>query len=231
MARSAYFRIFTLTEVQQTFYHPPQTQTLERWRSEAPANFEFTLKAWQLITHPPTSPTYRRLRRPIPPSQRRYYGGFQPTAQVLDAWRTTLEAARALAARIIVFQSPASFTPSERNIANLRSFFTAIKPQRTDLICGWEPRGDWPAELVARLVRELNLIWIVDPFVTAPPTHQPLGYFRLHGKPGTNYRYSYSDAELRQLLVWCRPPHSRRTYVLFNNTAMVSDAQRFLRLI
>ncbi|HWP39889.1 MAG TPA: DUF72 domain-containing protein [Tepidisphaeraceae bacterium] len=231
MARSAYFRIFTLTEVQQTFYHPPQTQTLERWRDEAPANFEFTLKAWQLITHPATSPTYRRLRRAIAPSQRGFYGAFQPTAQVLEAWQTTLSAARALAARIIVFQSPSSFIPSQQNIANLRAFFTTIQPERADMMCGWESRGSWPADLVARLVGELNLIWITDPFVTVGQTDQPIRYFRLHGRPGTNYRYSYSDAELQQLLRWCRAVPARQTYVLFNNTAMVADAQRFLRLI
>ncbi|MHC1610664.1 MAG: DUF72 domain-containing protein [Candidatus Methanospirareceae archaeon] len=34
----------------------------ERWRLRAPKEFEFTVKAWQLITHEPTSPTYRKAR-------------------------------------------------------------------------------------------------------------------------------------------------------------------------
>jgi len=56
----AYFRQFPVLEVQHTFYDPPPLKTLESWRAKAPADFEFTIKAWQVITHAGTSPTYRR---------------------------------------------------------------------------------------------------------------------------------------------------------------------------
>ena len=59
-ARSEYYKAFQLVEVQQTFYHPPALKTVEKWRSDAPGDFEFTLKAWQLITHEFKSPNYRR---------------------------------------------------------------------------------------------------------------------------------------------------------------------------
>ncbi|HSJ15130.1 MAG TPA: DUF72 domain-containing protein [Longimicrobiales bacterium] len=59
---AAYYRSFDVVEVQQTFYDPPAPGTLARWRAEAPAGFEFTMKAWQVITHFGTSSTYRRLR-------------------------------------------------------------------------------------------------------------------------------------------------------------------------
>jgi uncharacterized protein YecE (DUF72 family) len=52
-----------VVEVQQTFHDPPPLATLQRWRVEAPADFEFTPKAWQVITHLGTSRTCRRLRR------------------------------------------------------------------------------------------------------------------------------------------------------------------------
>jgi len=55
-----------VVEVQQTFYQIPRIATGKRWREEAPPDFEFTMKAWQLITHEPSSPTYRRLRTVIP---------------------------------------------------------------------------------------------------------------------------------------------------------------------
>ena len=54
-----YFSHFRLVEVQQTLYKMPKLETALRWRQQAPSDFEFTLKAWQLITHPATSPTYR----------------------------------------------------------------------------------------------------------------------------------------------------------------------------
>jgi uncharacterized protein YecE (DUF72 family) len=58
LAQPRYFRTFRLLEVRQTFYQPPRLATLQRWRQQAPPGFEFTLKAWQLITHEPTSPTF-----------------------------------------------------------------------------------------------------------------------------------------------------------------------------
>ncbi len=47
------------------FYEPPRDGTMRRWRAQAPIDFEFTIKAWQLITHDALSPTYRRLRSPL----------------------------------------------------------------------------------------------------------------------------------------------------------------------
>ena len=119
VAREKYYRLFPVTEVQQTFYQPPRLATLERWRAEAPASFEFTLKAWQLITHTHNPRTYRRLAEPIAESKRRRYGRFQMTDEVMKAWRITLECATALEAKILIFQCPKSFTPSDQNVNNL----------------------------------------------------------------------------------------------------------------
>lgn len=68
LTRSEYTQLLSAVETQQTFYQPPQIKTLERWRAEAPAGFEFTVKAWQLITHQSSSPTYRRLKRKRKPT-------------------------------------------------------------------------------------------------------------------------------------------------------------------
>ncbi|MDI3299633.1 MAG: DUF72 domain-containing protein, partial [Bacillota bacterium] len=54
-ARELYYREFPLVEVQQTFYQLPRPATAERWRQEAPPGFLFAMKAWQLITHDPSS--------------------------------------------------------------------------------------------------------------------------------------------------------------------------------
>jgi len=55
-----YLSQYELVEAQQTFYKPPRLKTALRWRREAPPQFEFAVKAWQLITHPISSITYRR---------------------------------------------------------------------------------------------------------------------------------------------------------------------------
>ena len=222
MRQAELFRRFALLEVQQTFYHPPQLKTVERWRREAPPDFRFTLKAWQAITHPAASPTYRRSK--LSPAERRQCGLFRDTVLVRTAWETTRQLARALAAEFVVFQCPPQFLPTEENVANIRRFFTWA--QRDRLRFGWEPRHpDW-WELVAGLCQELDLIHVVDPFYEAPRYGLP-HYFRLHGQPrGTyrwEYKYQYSADELAVIARLCRMAD---TYCLFNNDRMCDDAQR-----
>ena len=217
-ARSTYFRHFLVVEVQQTFYQPPRLATLERWRREAPPGFEFTLKAWQLVTHLAGSPTYRRLKEPL--DRPEDAGFFQPTDLVFAAWERTRQAARCLSAPIILFQCPASFTPCERHTANMRAFFSAI--ERDDSCLAWEPRGLWPDILVEELCRELDLVHCVDPYKRRSVHGRP-AYFRLHGREG--YRYRYSDGDLQQLAGYCAAQET--AYCLFNNMTIFEDARRF----
>ncbi len=97
--REEYYKNFKVVEVQQTFYKPPKLSTAKKWRKEAPKDFEFTVKAFQIITHPPNSTTYRRLGyRP------RNAGFFKPCKEVFEAWEITEEIAKVLKAKVIVFQ-------------------------------------------------------------------------------------------------------------------------------
>jgi len=223
-----YATTFPVVEVQQTFYQPPRLSTLNRWRSQVPRDFEFTLKAWQLITHEASSPTYRRLREKLDNHQRREAGAFRLSATVMAAWQRTLECARALASRIIVFQSPAGFLPTKANKANLKAFFREIRrvaPSREPRIYVWEPRGKWKPEEVRDLCDELSLVHGVDPFPQHPTT-PGLGYFRLHGRTG--YRYRYTEADLQALLKMARA--FVQCSVLFNNISMLKDAKSFQQL-
>jgi uncharacterized protein YecE (DUF72 family) len=224
LQRQKYYAAFPLVEVQDSFYQPPLTRTAARWRAEAPPSFEFSLKAWQLITHEPSSPTYRRLRQPIPPDRRDRYGAFRPTDEVQAAWARTVEVARALASRVIVFQCPPRFTPTDEHVGWLRRFFTGI--DRGAFMLAWEPRGDWPGDLVAGLCADLGLVHVVDPLREAPRS-AGLRYFRLHGVTG--YRYLHTDEDLGAIadrLVLEAP-----SYVLFDNFFMGEDAKRLLALL
>lgn len=80
-----YFQTLKLVEVQKTFYRPPMPSTATKWRESAPEEFEFTVKAWQLITHPPESPTYKKANLVI--KNRENYGFFKPTKEVFEAWK------------------------------------------------------------------------------------------------------------------------------------------------
>src|SRR5918911_676564 len=85
-ARAEYYALLPAVEVQHTFYQPPRLTTLAQWRAEAPPAFEFTLKAWQLITHRASSPTYRRLKRELSAEERDGAGSFRASEIVREAW-------------------------------------------------------------------------------------------------------------------------------------------------
>ena len=224
-----YVRVFSAVEVQQTFYQPPSLGTLENWRKKVPADFEFTLKAWQLITHEATSPTYRRLAEKLSDREKREVGAFRLSSRVMAAWQRTIDCARALRSRVILFQCPARFLPAPENISNLRAFFREIDhryPRGRPFLYIWEPRGAWRPSEIGELCEELDLVHGVDP-LQQPSVTDGLGYFRLHGRTG--YAYRYTEADLKQLLTLAQVQES--CYVFFNNVSMWDDAQRFQALL
>jgi uncharacterized protein YecE (DUF72 family) len=220
LKKTDYAEQFPVVEVQQTFYQPPRISTLQHWRTLVPTQFEFALKAWQLITHSATSPTYQRLKTKLTAPELEQCGAFQKSPVVQRAWETTCACAEALGARLLLFQCPASFTPTPQNLDQMRQFFSSI--QRRELRLLWEPRGPWPENLVLSLCQELDLIHAVDPFVSRSVSSE-LIYFRLHG--GKNFKHVFTDAEL----LWIKSliPAHKPSYVMFNNITMLKDARRF----
>jgi len=220
--RGKYFQQFKLVELQQMFYKPPSIGTVRKWREEAPQDFEFSLKAWQVITHLPSSPTYRKSGLQIPRGEESNYGFFKPSEEVFEAWAKTKEIAQVLKTRVIVFQCPARFSPGVENIENMRYFFTNIS--RDEFIFVWEPRGEWDDDIITQLCQELDLIHCINP-LEREAAYGKLKYFRLHG--GRNYRHQYTDDELARL----RELSDSEAYVLFNNLTMYDDALRFKALM
>ena len=224
VSQASYVRRFPVLEVQNTFYDPPADAVLTRWRAAAPQGFEFTIKAWQLVTHESGSPTYRRLKQPLPESDRGQVGAFRATPPVLAGWQRTLECARVLRATAVLLQCPRSFRPTADNVARLRAFLSQVDRPTGRLM--WEPRGEWPRQLLQELCAELDLVHVVDPMQTETVTPEQT-YYRLHGTTG--FRHVHTDEELRRLrdLVDGRPS----PYVMFNNIPRVGDAERFLALL
>jgi uncharacterized protein YecE (DUF72 family) len=228
VAQARYASLFSAVEINSSFYQLPRLETAERWRKTTPPGFEFTLKAWQLITHPPTSPSYRRLSKPISDRKRNRYGSFLPTLEVRDAWQKTLAIAQALKASVILLQTPGTFVPTADNVANVRQFFRWAPRGSSRL--AWEVRGSWSVSLLAQLCREHQVIHAVDP-LKATPVSSALNYFRAHGayegrRIVANHRYA--DSELKRIKEACDKPVN---YVFFSNLTMFEDAKRFAQLI
>jgi uncharacterized protein YecE (DUF72 family) len=219
-----YARNFAVVEVQRTFYEPPTDASMRKWRAATGTDLEYTVKAWQLVTHPAASPTYRRMKRPV--DARDAPGYFRDSPAVREGWQRSLECAEVLSATAILFQCPASFTPTRDNISSMQRFFERIERPRARLL--WEPRGrDWVAARgrAVALCRDLDLVHVVDPFVT--PAHDGAVYWRLHG-PGSSARASYDDAALQELHRMLLDTGATGTaYVMFNNLPRVGDAARF----
>jgi uncharacterized protein YecE (DUF72 family) len=226
VARDKYFKNFGVVEIQSTFYHPPEDALVQRWRDEAPPEFEYTMKAWQLITHDPSSPTYKKLKMEIPSSIAKNFGSFKPTDEVFAAWERTRGVAEILKARIIVFQCPASFVPSSGNKRNLEAFFSQIK--RQGLIMAWEPRGGWEESDVKAICKDLHLLHVVDPF-KASRVHGGRGYFRLHGAGRSRHKYKYTEKDLSRLKTLAAK--FAGSYILFNNVHMLDNSQELKRIL
>lgn len=228
IAKARYFNAFNVVELQQTFYHPPDDKVIKKWHEESPMDFEYTLKAWQLITHEPKSPTYRRLRIKIPPSRQKDYGFFRPTDEVFSAWERTSRIAGVLKSRVIVFQCPPGFTPTAENKKNMKRFFSSI--ERKDFILAWEPRGRWNESEIKAICEELDLIHVVDPF-KASPLWGKIRYYRLHGIVGYNYKYTKDDLIRLGKLIEKDSRNAMDIYCMFNNVYMYDDALALKRLL
>ena len=220
VARRKYFEQYSVVEIQQAFYQLPALPMARKWREEAPGDFEFTAKAWQLITHEPTSPTYRRLTKSISENNRNNYGSFKPTDEVFEAFEATEQFCKNLGAEKIIFQCPPSFGMTSEHVGNIGNFFRQIKGRGFTFI--WEPRGDWDGEEIRAICEELGLVHCVDPLRKAPLS-EGIRYFRLHGLRG--YRYRYTDEDLLELKTkWSE---GGTIYFMFNNTSMMEDSRRF----
>ncbi|MEO0122835.1 MAG: DUF72 domain-containing protein [candidate division WOR-3 bacterium] len=221
VARERYYKKFSVVEVQSTFYDFVNPKTLEKWRAEAPKDFEFVLKAFQFITHSANSPTYKRARH-TENLKLENLGNFKPTKDVLECFKVLTEYAEILKTRVIIFQSPPSFEPRKENIKNMEKFFDKI--DRGNLLFGWESRGKWQPNEIKNICEKLDLVDVVDPFLRES-TYGKIFYYRLHG--GKDYKHKFTDEELKNL---AKKTKNRDGYVMFNNISMFEDAHRFFEI-
>ncbi|MGC8777724.1 MAG: DUF72 domain-containing protein [Candidatus Caldatribacteriaceae bacterium] len=223
-SRASLYAQLDVVEIQKSFYAPLSEKQLLRFRKEAPSHFIFTMKAFQGVTHPHTSPTYRRGKLP-PHFVPENLGFFRPTPEVRESAEITLHEARIVQAKVIVIQCPPSFRPIPQNLDYLYHFFQEL--ERDHFLWGFEPRGSWPTEVIQKICQDLHLIYIVDPFL-AFPTTDTIQYFRLHGKGGYHYRYTREEIQILAQKLKTSP---QETFCLFNNTFMLENALELKRAL
>lgn len=217
LPRPGYRKVLDFFEVKDTFLLPPKSKTLERWREIAGDEFVFAIKAWQVITHESESPGYRVMPDTIRQSMQNG-GHFKDCGEVKEAWQQTLRAAKALRARVIVFETPASFTPTTRNRSRFSRFFESIEREQ-DLLLVWEPLGVWSLEERQALCDDLQLISSAD---EDNPKSAEVGYMRLN-------RANYDEDRLLALAdaTW----EAREMYFAFQGLNTVHQARRLQTLL
>ncbi len=226
-----------IVEVQETFYRP-RPDKYKAWRLKA-GNLEFTVKAWFLITHGLNKMLLKKSKLDVgkPGYSGDDYGGLKPTKPNMEALEEVFRSAKALHARIIVFQTPPSFKPDHP--FEIAEFFNTVV--REGYIPVWEIRGSTIRYL--REIKEITkttegLVIATDILKMPPPEYAAdILYTRLHGLgSGTvNYRYKYTKDDLillKDRVNWYMSEYKKETgYILFNNIYMYDDALLFKNIL
>lgn len=213
--------LLDVIEVQKTFYTIPETKAVENWKKKAPKVI-WSVKANQIITHSISSPTYRKCNLKLTEEERTMAGEFKLNELTMKIYQNILEIGLTLDARFILFQTPLSFKMTKENVERIYKFFETVKrPPGIKFLL--EPRG-WGGDTLKKLLEELSLIHVVDPF-KEKKVYGDITYYRLHGVGG--YSYSYSEGELFNL----KEIAEDNSHILFNNTDMLNNAVALRKLL
>ncbi|MEM3371855.1 MAG: DUF72 domain-containing protein [Candidatus Korarchaeum sp.] len=230
VSKRSYAEIFDLVEVQETFYKLPNLETVRRWRRDVGRDsFEFSVKAWMVFTHKPSSAIWRKTGLPTDAD----YGSLRPTKKNLESWEKFRDVMRELNSNIVVFQSPPSFKATDENLRNSKEFFRSIGGE--DIMIGWEVRDEswFKSEGFRRILEDLRITHVVDPMYESPVLGE-FRYYRLHGSRKGNriiYSYKYSEEELLRLAELVRRNAMERNYVLFNNARFSLESAKSFKEI
>lgn len=232
------FENLDAVEIQETFYNPIGERRIETLLSLKPTGFTYTVKAWQVITHDSSSPTWRRLRK-RPEGNIENYGGLKPTKENFNALKVSIDIANRLNAPVLVLQTPPGMR-CENRWDEIEEFFRkAVSMARSHSISiAWEPRGECKkSRKVIEIASMLEIILIND-IGREEPIVNKIGkksviYSRLHGIGGkeVNYKYKYTLEDLENMARKLKGTRYDIAYVLFNNIYMVEDAVQFKEII
>lgn len=202
---------FNAVEINTSFYRPHQAKTYMRWADAVPADFRFSVKLPQTISHEL---------------------GLRGAGPVLDRF---LDEAAGLGRKLggLLLQLPPSLVFDARTAA---TFFRLLR-RRTALPLACEPRhASWFTPAAAALLERYAVGRAAAdparlPAAAIPAADPAWPYFRWHGSPRMYYS-GYTEPALQALAdevrAWARS--RQRPWVIFDNTAHGLAAHDALRL-
>ena len=195
-----YAQTFDTVELNSAFYRLPSIAAYQGWRTQAPTDFVFAVKASRFLTH------MKKLKEPR------------------DPLRRMLRRARHLGPTMgpVLFQLPGFV---RANLSRLDAFLDALERQRyvRPLRAVLEVRHpSWLEDVVIHRLEAANVALCLHDWRELPvdgPITADFVYVRRHGTSPRRYHGSYSDAMLREdarkIRAWRRA--GLGVYVYFNN--------------
>lgn len=142
---------------------------------------------------------------------------------------------KACGARVLLIQTPGSLKAEEDVFRDAGHLFE--RAETGEMALAWETRGkSWIGKEARRKLAELldkhKIVHVTDPLKLDPVFVTDVAYFRVHGLPGYNLKYTYTNHELLELhrKLKAYEDEAETVYVFFNNYVMYRDAQRLLTL-
>ena len=191
-----YAQHFDTVEINNTFYHLPKEQTLQRWHKLAPEGFLYAVKANRYITH------IRKLSDAAEPLER-----FFERARLLE---NTLGP--------VLYQLPPSL---HKDLPRLETF-ARLLPKEPAAVFEFRHQS-WYDDETFKLLDKLGVGFCVHDM---PGNESPravtgdIVYLRFHGTSG-RYAGSYPESQLRDWAGWLKDQarSTRAIYAYFNNDA------------
>ena len=197
----AYSRIFHFVEVNYTFYKYPDTRMVEHWRRTVPADFTFTVRCHQDLTHGIS---------------------FKPVQEAYAVFSQMIGVCRILRAPLLHLETPARYVFNEQKIQEAREFFANVDLKRVRL--AWEIRGKVTEEMV-KLMQDFGIVHSVDLSRETPAFKSDVVYTRLFGK-GKHNIYQFTDEELEEIDQKIKS-QAKIVVASFHGLRMNTDAARF----
>ncbi len=219
------FSVVEVTKLRDAF---SSTNIVQKWRDEAPKEFEFVLCASRIISHPRRQDAEIDIqsfkKTSLKPAR---VGYFQDSSDVNHAYRLTKDASLLLQSRIVFFEVPTTLYPQTDNIGRLQKFFK--QPRQQGITYVWQAPAHWPEQIIKDLSTSLNLVPATDPFVRPFPWVKTFNYFRLNKPKSGPERRPYFKSDFEALKKACG---HKLSYVIFNTGPFAfnhaTDFQDFL---
>jgi len=206
-----YLKSFNTVEINNSFYHLPESSVFKKWRISTPGDFVYAVKGSRYITH------------------------MKKLKDCKDALLLFLKNSSALKEKRgpILFQLPPGW---KLNIDRLKEFLQML-PKRQRFTFEFR-NTTWYDERVYDLLRRFNCafcIYELDGHRNPEVVTSDFVYIRLHG-PGKKYQGSYTTETLKKwakkIEVWRK--ERKDVYVYFDNDQngyAAFNAEKLIRII